>query len=80
MDKPLIDMHPLAILVRYAKLKKPLVYQQKMLEVIEIINRYGQHLPRCARRQAYESYKNANEAYYHIKCNCGWAEIMKELK
>lgn len=76
-EKKLIDMHPIEVLTRYAKLEKPLVYQQKMLGVIEIIERYGQHLPACARRIAYE---RAEEPYYYTKCDCGWAEIQEELK
>lgn len=77
MEKKLIDMHPIEILTRYAVLKKPLVYQAKMLAVIEIINRYGQHLPSCARRKAYEG---KDLVYRHTECTCGWAEIMDLLK
>ena len=75
MEEALIDMHPIAILTRYAKLEKPLVYQQKMLEVIEIIKKHGTHAAGCARRSAYEKL----EPYYMVDCDCGWAEIVEML-
>ncbi len=77
MEINLIDMHPIAILTRYAKLKKPLVYQEKMLEVIAILKRYGRHTPDCAITRWIRVHLIVGDKPV---CDCGWDDIMEELK
>ena len=41
------------------------------------LDRYGQHLPDCTRRLAYEREEEGNP-YYYVDCTCGWWEIVNE--
>lgn len=37
----------------------------------ELFDKYGQHLPECQRRKAYENLEN----YRMVKCDCGLSDI-----